>query len=134
MAFSFDLYGFVSDTVIADRQTEVEPPAPDTWPAGKRPNWTGHEWVFLDWPPPIPLPAPRLIPVKDFRARFTDDEIAAILKLSYYGAGDVNAAMLLFKLQTSDEIDLDSQAVADGITYLISRGLIAPERGAEIIR
>lgn len=134
MMASFDNYGFLSST-IPGRETDVAPPDAVEWPPGQRPNWTGHAWVYLDYPPVIytPPPAQRLIPMADFRARFSDPEMAAILVLAYSGAGDVNAAMLLLKLQTTPEIDLDSPKVSGGLAYLASKGCIAAERVAELL-
>ncbi|MDZ7655614.1 MAG: hypothetical protein U0997_06685 [Sulfurimicrobium sp.] len=130
MMFNFDLHGFFSGSPINGRNTDVALPDATEWPPGQRPNFTGHAWVYLDYPPVIytPPPAPRLIPTGDFRARFTGTEMAAILVLAYSGAGDVNAAMLLLKLQTTPEIDLDSPEVSGGLAYLASKGCIAAER------
>lgn len=135
MMFSFDHYGFLSDAAIAGRETAVAPPDAADWPTGQRPNFTGHEWIYLDYPPLIiaPPPAPRLIPMADFRARFSDPEMAAILVLAYSGAGDVNAALLLLKLQTTPEIDLDNPTVAGGLAYLASKGCLAAERVGELL-
>lgn len=130
---SYDQHGFLIDVPIRDRTTDVPAPDPSGWPTGQRPNWTGHAWVFLDYPPPVP-PAPRQpIPASEFRDRFTDTEMAAVVTLAYAGAGDAVAAMLLLKLQTSTEIDLDSQAVIDGLNYLVAHAVLAPERPAEIL-
>ena len=133
MRYSYDWHGFLSDTPIPDRSTDVVPPDASGWPAGQRPNWTGHAWTYLDYPPPPPPPAPRRIAVADFRARFTDAEMAAIVSLAYSGAGDVTAAMLLLKIQTSNEIDLTAPEVTAGMAYLIARGCLAACRAAEIL-
>lgn len=68
----------------------------------------------------------------DFRARFTDAELAAIAMLAYGGAGDVQAAVLLLKLQTSARIDQKNQAVVDGLNYLVSKNVLAAHRVLEI--
>lgn len=75
----------------------------------------------------------RIITASDFRARFTDAEMAAIITLAYSGAGDVNSALLLLKLQTSNDIDLDSGAVAHGLAYLTAKGALPAGRAAEIL-
>jgi hypothetical protein len=80
-----------------------------------------------------PAPLPRLVTCAEFRARFTTAEMAAILQFAYSGAGDVTAAMLLLKLKTSTEIDLDSPEVESGLAYLTAKGCIAAGRAAEIL-
>lgn len=86
----------------------------------------GTPGVVVSPPPAPPLSAAA------FRARFTDAEMGAILMLAYAGAGDVHAAMLLLKLQTSSEIDAASAEAQAGLAYLTARGVLAAGRAAEI--
>ena len=49
--YSFDIYGFFSDLPIENRITNIAAPEQADWPLGKRPNFTGYEWIYLDYPP-----------------------------------------------------------------------------------
>lgn len=85
-------------------------------------------------PEPVSLPdVPMPVSAAEFRARFTDAEMASILTLAYSGAGDVNAAVLLLKLQTASEIDTGSAEVHAGLAYLTARGVLTPERAGAIL-
>ena len=60
--YSFDIYGWLTSTVIPERQTAVVPPA-QPWPAGKQPNFTGYNWQLMDYvAPPVVVPAPVVVP------------------------------------------------------------------------
>lgn len=65
---AYDSFGFISDTPIAGRETEIDAPASAEWPAGQRPNWTGYAWIYLDYPPPLPVALPPA-PVSDLQIR-----------------------------------------------------------------
>lgn len=66
--YSYDWQGFLSDAPIPNRQTAVPPPAVEDWPAGMRPNFTGHYWVYLPWPPPeLPVSVPQVISMRQCR-------------------------------------------------------------------
>ena len=65
---AYDLFGFVSDTPISGRESETAPPASAEWPTGKRPNWTGYAWIYLDFPPVLPAALPPA-PVSDLQIR-----------------------------------------------------------------
>jgi hypothetical protein len=74
---------------------------------------------------------PIYISADDFRNRFTDAEMDAILAAAY--AGDTVCRRLLFKLQTnSSGINLRGATEIAGIAYLQQAGLLSPER-AQII-
>ena len=49
MDYYFDMYGWLTDVVIPDRKTTIVPPAPE---GNKKPNFTGIEWLLLDYNPP----------------------------------------------------------------------------------
>lgn len=49
MNYYFDMYGWLTDVVIEGRSTTLIPPNPDS---NKRPNFTGIEWILLDYCPP----------------------------------------------------------------------------------
>jgi len=86
--------------------------------------------AFEPYTPPM-ITAPHIIDTKTFRDRFTDDELAAVLNLAY--SGDASVRLLLLKIQTTGEIDLQSDAVINGMAYLVSKGVITAARKAEIL-
>lgn len=53
MTYYYDIYGWLSETPIAGRSTEIAPPAPVD---NKRPNFTGYDWVLLEYTPPPQMP------------------------------------------------------------------------------
>lgn len=74
----------------------------------------------------------RILSVKEFRDRFTEDEIEAILDLAY--SGDVLARKILLKLQTVGEvIDLTTPSVIAGMNYWVSKGILTEERKNQIL-
>ena len=99
---------------------------------------TKHVWYDIgrivvytgDDIPPAPS---RIIPTSDFRARFTDAEMDAIMSLAYVGTGDAIARRILLKLQTRTDIDLDLQAVIDGMSYWVANGIMTQDRANEIL-
>lgn len=133
MMSSFDLFGFLSDDPIPGRETTVAPPDAGEWPAGKRPNWTGYVWIYLDWPPP-PAPEPvsfdRVVSRLQFLDRFTDAELAGIL-----AAAAASPAIQVWtkKLELAGEVDLDSPRTIAGVNALETAGLIGAGRGAAIL-
>ena len=77
--------------------------------------------------PPAP-PTPRLVSVQEFRSRFTDAELASIALST-----DVQVRVLLLKLQTRSDVDLDDPQVSQGLDLLISKTLLATSRKAQIL-
>lgn len=57
MLYSYDVYGWLSDTDISGRQTDIAPPDQTSIPEGFRPNFTGYSWIVLLYTPPPP-PSP----------------------------------------------------------------------------
>lgn len=51
MPYYFDQWGFLTDTILPNRSTEVVPPVdvPDGW----KPNWTGHAWRVIPYFAPL---------------------------------------------------------------------------------
>lgn len=74
---------------------------------------------------------PHYISTIDFRNRFTESEQIAILDEAY--VGDINCRLLIFKLQTTSEFDINSQTVIDGLNYLVSINIINESRKGEIL-
>ncbi len=82
----------------------------------------------------VPIPRPP-ISVEKFIDRFSDTEMGAIIDARDNGADQaVSTAIKGFfeRLYMRSEVDLDSQRVIDGLTFLEAQGLIAPGRAAEI--
>ncbi len=136
--YSFDQYGYLSDTPIPDRVTDVAPPDPADWPAGTRPNWTGYAWIDLPWPMPAPAapPKPRRLTKLEFIRLFTDVEFATILAASKQSVA-LEAWYERFRLATPEpdgtSIDLDDPRTVGGVLALQQAGLLAPGRAAEIL-
>jgi hypothetical protein len=69
-------------------------------------------------------PEPRTISVQEFRGRFTDAELAGIVS-----SADVSVKVLLVKLQTRIDVDLNDPQIAAGLDLLVSKSLLtAPRR------
>lgn len=80
--------------------------------------------------PTAPEPATRYISAAEYRARFTDAELAAIVSST-----DAGVKLLILKVSTppSEGIDLSNPAVIQGLNYLVSKGILAAERPAQIL-
>ena len=75
-------------------------------------------------------PADRYVTAEQFRDRFTEAELMAI---SAEGQTDATVAFFLAKLgTTSVPFSLDRQDVIDGLGYLVSKGLLYPDRPEKI--
>lgn len=73
----------------------------------------------------------RSISVQEFRDRFTKSEILAFLTAT---TSDIDAKELDWKLSTrTDLLNLDSADVIQGMSYLVSIGVITEQRKAEIL-
>lgn len=70
---------------------------------------------------------PKLILCELFTSRFTNIEIQTILDLAYTKA-DTKVLLLIFKLQTRVEIDLNSPVVLDAMNYIVQKGCITADR------
>lgn len=75
--YYFDEYGWPTSKAILDRETEIAPPPHGEPVVGQpHPNFTGKDWIMVEYFDPPPLPAPpedeRLwwIDVGPFRDRF----------------------------------------------------------------
>ena len=97
------------------------------------PRGTGADLTAIDPPAPL-VPGERRIPASEFRARFTDAELAGVSMLAYGGTGDATAQVMLLKISTASEgIDLDSAPVIAGLDYLVAKGKLEAGRKAEIL-
>lgn len=72
----------------------------------------------------------RMLKPYEFRDRFTQSELIAMTELA---KTDHTASLLLLNVYTAtDGIDLDSQAVIDGLNYWVSVGVLQANRPNEI--
>ena len=75
---------------------------------------------------------PKIISVREFRNRFTENELEAMLNLAY--SGDVTARKLLLKLQTIGEtLDLENPSIIAGMDYWVTNNVLTAERAEEIL-
>lgn len=77
----------------------------------------------------IDVVAPQLT-ASGFRALFTPAEKAAITAA---GASDVNVRVFMDDADAADAIDLKSAAVAQGIGYLVAKGLLTQDRATVVL-
>lgn len=73
----------------------------------------------------------REIEIREFRNRFTQQELLNLTTLAY--SGDTTVRLLLLKVQTAKTIDLNSSDVISGLDYLVSKSVITVQRKAEIL-
>lgn len=80
--------------------------------------------------PVVPETPTRYISAADYRARFTDAELAAIVSST-----DAGVKLLLLKVSTCppEGVDLLSPTVAGGLAYLVSEGILTADRTAQIV-
>lgn len=50
MTYYYDTYGWLSDTPIEGRETDIAPMKPK---GNMRPNFTGHKWVLMEYVEPV---------------------------------------------------------------------------------
>lgn len=77
------------------------------------------------------LKRPYIITMQAFRDRFTGGEQLSILNAAY--AGDEPCRLLMFKLQTSQDVDVNSDTVINGVNYLHTIGLISLQRTEDLL-
>jgi hypothetical protein len=78
--------------------------------------------------PPLPLPDRVRLTRYEFRSRFTAAE-----KVAMYDSTDTMIRVFLDDIQSAENINVTEQDTIDGVAYLISVGLIAAGRDAEIL-
>ena len=141
----YDQWGWYSEDLIADRFTDVA--IPENIPEGHAANWTGHGWAVLPYVAPIiytPPANPNLVTKMTklaFRKRFTQAEKVAIEIASLDNPADtmeqrsLSAALRAYQqdLVVAQYIDTTDTALIAGIQQLEAVGLIAADRGSEIL-
>lgn len=75
--YSFDFFGWLSETPIEGRDTEVTPPSKSDIPNGFAANFTGYKWIVIPYVPPPPLEPPSIEP----EARLLGQRVAGMLDL-----------------------------------------------------
>lgn len=78
-------------------------------------------------------PSIRRIRDWQFRDRFTQTELDAINHLAFTELDPIGQRLLMAIYTASDGVDLDGQAVNDGLNYWIYMGILTIERKAEIL-
>lgn len=76
--------------------------------------------------PPTPVTetsTARIVTAQEFRDRFTDAELSAMLASS-----DATVKLLVLKIQTADPFPMDKPAVQQGLDYLVAKGIISAAR------
>lgn len=78
-------------------------------------------------PPPVPT---RFVTAQEYRQRFSQAELLALL-----ASTDAGVKLLVLKVSTAppEGIDLLSQTVSQGLAYLVAQGILAPARPAQIV-
>ena len=99
-------------------------------PPGPNYRWDGTQWVEI--PPPPPPPLSRL----GFLSRFEVAELVGI-EVARQTASQVQQRATLAVLKESwlaaNDIDVTDQRTIDGVTLLVSMGLLTTERAAVIL-
>ena len=134
MSYSFDGYGWYSETQISGRETSVVPPTPGSKVVGQHyPNWTGVGWVLAIYTePPVPTPPPtqRTLTKLEYMNRFTDAELAGI----YTAAKTVvSVEIWLEKFKLATEINLDDPVTIAGLQAMEVATLLVVGRSQEIL-
>jgi hypothetical protein len=88
----------------------------------------GATWDGVQWVPPAPTVQPNIVYVTDFWLRFTTSE-----RIGINGSADPSVQDLVSTLRLFTQIDLRSQLMVDGVSYLVFAGLITAERAAEVL-
>lgn len=89
-------------------------------PTGK--VWNPSEGQFE--PPPAP---PIYMPTWEWIQRFTPEEYAAIKN-----SADPAVSMFLLMLTTTSQLNIALPVVQNGLSYLVSQGILSGDRAAEI--
>ena len=74
------------------------------------------------FPKPPANPAP-MVTSQEFRDRFTDAELTAML-----ASADANVKLLVLKVTTADPFPLDKTSVVQGLAYLKTVGILTEAR------
>ena len=95
--------------------------------AGETGTFSGHAVTAEPDPEPVPV---RILSRREFRLRFTVDEQTAI---DLAAMGDISVFRWRLMSVEPDFIDLGHEDTDAGVQFLVAKGLITPERAAEIL-
>ena len=132
------LYRIDNNNVFTGESKEVslKDPIPRCWvhiapPEGEGYKfWDGSRWIILQEYRTLPQPSiPRTITVFEFRRRFTLEEKIA---LELAKESDVILKIFIDDLMSAQEVDLNDPEMKAGMDYIVSKGLLSPERENEI--
>lgn len=135
MTYSFDSYGWLSTEEIPGRTTSIEPPQHGDKTVGQPfPNFTGHEWVLVDYVEPTPYvpPAPDYgtkVTRLAFRNRFSGSEKVALYTAA---ASSIPIKIYLDDLAAATYVDLSRADTIASINSLVGT-ILTQERATAIL-
>ena len=128
MTYYYDTFGWLTNTVMEDRSTELAPPSDVQ--EGYKPNWTGVAWIVIPYTTPPVENQRQTIKTTDFMLLFTSQERIAI-------RASTNPVAVDFLRIIDDPrllvVDLNNPAVSGGLAYFVSIGLLTADRPAKIL-
>ena len=130
--YSYDQWGWLTQDHNPERSTSIAPPQEtDTLKA----NWTGLDWVLVEYvAPPVPVPPVpervRILTHLQYMNRFTDAELVTIYTVA---KTNVPVEVWLAKFNAASEINLDDPNTVAGLQTMEAAGLIGAGRAAEIL-
>lgn len=69
MTYYYDIYGWLSDTPIEGRSTDVAPMAAE---GNLKPNFTGYKWILMEYSPQPIYVEPELTPIEKLEKQLAD--------------------------------------------------------------
>lgn len=117
--YYYNIYGWLTNEVIPDRSTNTQPPEEtETLKA----NWTGTEWILLEYFEPSPIPIPDtpenptewLVDIGPFFDRF------GVAKMAVLTSVDAGVKAILADTQVRKWLDLKRPDVAQALAYIAS--------------
>lgn len=129
------MYKFITNTGDVIRISDNVVIAPTSNPEGvdyqEYLNWSRLGGTLTEeYIPELDPIQPKILPMYEWRDKFTTDEQIALLNKAY--EGDTYCRLILFKSQTATKLDVNSQTVQDALLYMLSIGLLAQARYDEL--
>ena len=113
--YYYDSYGWLTSQPLAGRSTDVAPPVETQT---LKANWTGVEWVLVEYTAPPAPPAPAadptasLIDIGPFYDRFSTAKMAVLTST------DAGVKAIMADVQIRKWIDLQRADVASSLVYI----------------
>jgi hypothetical protein len=128
--YSFDNYGWLSDSIIHGRTTSIQPPTHGAKTVGQPyPNFTGIEWVLVNYTEPVPYVAPVVeeptkwfIDIGPFFDRFGSSKLAVLM------SSEPLVKALIADINVRKWVDLKRADVAQALAALVSYSLLTTEQ------